>query len=54
MKRKMTRESVNNSSTRRKLRIVRIKRRKYFVKSVAYIDDRAFYYFTLMLGKQIQ
>ena len=40
MKREITRESVNNSRTRREFRIKRIKRRENFIKSIVYINNR--------------
>jgi len=54
MKRKMTMEIVNNSRTRRKFKIIKIKKRKYFVKPIIHINNRTFDSFLLLWSKQIQ
>jgi len=54
MKRKMTRKIVNNFRTKRKFGIMRIKRRKYFVKPIIHINDKTFESFLLTWSKQIQ
>jgi len=51
IKRKMIRKIVNNSRTRRKFEIIRIKRRKYFVKPIIHINDRIFESFSLTWSK---
>ena len=48
MKRKTTMKIVNNSRTRRKFKIIRVKRRKYFIKSIIHINNRVFDSFLLL------
>ena len=45
IKRKTTRKIVNNSKTKRKFRIIRIKEIKYFVKPIIHINNRIFNFF---------
>ena len=47
MERETTRKSVNNSRTRKELRIMSIKRGENFVKSIGYINDWTSYLFLL-------
>ena len=51
IKRKITMEIVNNSRIWRKFWIMRVKRRKYFIKPIIYINNRTFDYFPLSWSK---
>jgi len=51
MEREKTRENVNDMRTRRKFLVKWVKCRKYFIKSIVYINDRTFDYFPLMRRK---
>ena len=53
IERETTRENVNNMRTRRNFLVKWIKYRKYFIKSIVYINDRTFDHFLLLKREQI-